>query len=135
MNVGGVIRPGQTLMSVIPQNELLLVSAKIQPHEIDQVYIGQPAVVRISAFKRRITLEPDAKVTGISPDESKDETSGQSYFSAKVAIKPSELSKLGGKQLTPGLPAEVFIKGTKRRVITYLTQPLTDKLAVTFREE
>ncbi len=133
--VGGVIRPGQTVMSVIPQDELLLVSAKIQTHEIDQVFIGQPAVVRIGAFKQRITPELEATVTGISPDESKDEASGQSFFSAKVAIKASELKKLGGKKLTPGLPAEVFIQGKRRRVITYLTQPLADQMALTFREE
>ena len=59
-------------MSVIPQDELLLVSAKIQTHEIDQVFIGQPAVVRIGAFKQRITPELEATVTGISPDESKE---------------------------------------------------------------
>ena len=133
--VGGVIRPGQTVMSVIPQDELLLVSAKIQTHEIDQVFIGQPAVVRIGAFKQRITPELEATVTGISPDESKDEASGQSFFSAKIAIKASELKKLGGKKLTARLPAEVFIQGKKRRVITYLTQPLADQMALTFREE
>ena len=45
------------------------------------------------------------------------------------------VAKLGRKQLTPGLPAEVFIQGKKRRVITYLTQPLVDQMALTFREE
>jgi len=133
--VGGMIKPGQTLMSVIPQDELLVVSAKIQTHEIDQVFIGQPAVVKIDAFKQRITPELDAILTGVSPDESTDEKTGLSFFSAKVAIKPSEISKLNGKQLTPGLPAEVFIKGKKRTVITYLTQPLLDQMALTFREE
>jgi HlyD family secretion protein len=133
--VGGVIKSGQTLMSVIPQNELLLVSAKIQTHEIDQVYIGQPAIVRISAFKQRVTPELEAVVTGVSPDETKDEATGQSFFSAKIAIKAEEIAKLGKKQLTPGLPAEIFIQGKKRRVITYLTQPLLDQMALTFREE
>lgn len=133
--VGGVIKSGQTLMSVIPKDELLLVSAKIQTHEIDQVYIGQKALVRIGAFKQRVTPELEATVTGISPDETQDEKTGQSFFSAKIAIKPGELVKLGKKQLTPGLPAEVFIQGKKRRVITYLTQPLADQMALTFREE
>lgn len=133
--VGGVIKAGQTVMSVIPKNELLLVSAKIQTHEIDQVYIGQKALVRISAFKQRVTPELEATVTGISPDETQDEKTGQSFFSAKIAIKATELVKLGKKQLTPGLPAEVFIQGKKRRVITYLTQPLADQMALTFREE
>ncbi|MFY0615781.1 MAG: HlyD family secretion protein, partial [Hyphomicrobiaceae bacterium] len=114
---------------------LLLVSAKIQTHEIDQVYIGQKALVRISAFKQRVTPELEATVTGISPDETQDEKTGQSFFSAKIAIKATELVKLGKKQLTPGLPAEVFIQGKKRRVITYLTQPLADQMALTFREE
>ncbi len=133
--VGGVIKSGQTLMSVIPRDELLLVSAKIQTHEIDQVHIGQKALVRIGAFKQRVTPELEATVTGISPDETRDEKTGQSFFSAKIAIKPEELVKLGKKQLTPGLPAEVFIQGKKRRVITYLTQPLADQMALTFREE
>lgn len=59
-------------MSVIPQYDLLLVSAKIQTHEIDQVFIRQPGVVRISAFKQRIAPELEATVVGISPCESKD---------------------------------------------------------------
>ena len=53
----------------------------------------------------------------------------------KIAIAPGERSKLEGKELTPGLPAEVLIRGESRRIISYLTQPLTDRLAVTFREE
>jgi HlyD family secretion protein len=60
--------------------------------------------------------------------------SGQAYFTVTIAIAPGERRKLEGKELTPGLPAEVLIRGDSRRIITYLTQPLTDKLAITFRE-
>ena len=65
----------------------------------------------------RVTPELEATVTGISPNETQDEKSGQSFFKAKIAIKPTELVKLGKKRLTPGLPAEVFIQGKKRRVL------------------
>ena len=133
--VGGVIRPGQTVMSVIPQSDPLIVKARIATHEVDQVNIGQEATVRISAFKQRITPELTAKVVGLSPDESKDERSGQAFFSAKISIAPEERKKLGGKQLTPGLPAEVFIRGQSRTVMSYLTQPLFDQFRRVFHEE
>ena len=133
--VGGVIRPGQTVMSIIPQDEPLIVSARVRPHEIDEVYPGQRATVRISAFKQRITPELAAEIINISPDESTDERTGESFFSAQVAIEPDALAALNGKQLTPGLPADVLFHGRKRRVIWYLTQPLLDQMARVFKEE
>jgi HlyD family secretion protein len=57
------------------------------------------------------------------------------YFSVKIRIPDSERVKLEGKELTPGLPAEVLIRGEARRVITYLTEPLTDKIGLAFREK
>ena len=74
-------------------------------------------------------------MTGISPDATKDEKSGQRFFKVTITVKPTEKARLDKKQLRPGLPAEVFIKGQKRRVITYLIQPLIDQLGRTFREE
>ena len=133
--VGGVIRPGQTVMSIIPQDEPRIVSARVRPHEIDEVYPGQRATVRISAFKQRVTPELAAEIINISPDESTDERTGESFFSAQVAIEPDALAALNGKQLTPGLPADVLFHGRKRRVIWYLTQPLLDQMARVFKEE
>ncbi len=71
----------------------------------------------------------------MSPDQSEDERTGQPYFTVKIALAPGERAKLGEKQLVPGLPADVFIRGESRRVITYLTQPLRDQMAFAFREE
>jgi HlyD family secretion protein len=132
--VGGIVAPGQTLMSIIPNTEPLLVSAKIKPEEVDQVHVGQAATIRISSFKLAVTPELDSTVTSLSPDRLVD-SSGQAFFSVKIAVAPGELTKLQGKELTPGLPAEVMIRGERRRVITYLTQPLTEKLALAFREK
>jgi HlyD family secretion protein len=121
-------------MSIIPNTEPLLVSAKIKPEDVDQVHVGQAATIRVSSFKLPVTPELDSAVTSLSPDRVVDNT-GQAYFSVKIAVAPGELSKLQGKDLTPGLPAEVMIRGEPRRVITYLTQPLTEKLALAFREK
>jgi HlyD family secretion protein len=133
--VGGVIGAGQTVMSIIPNTDPLVVHAKIRPTDIDQVHLGQPATVRISSFKLPTPPELDGVVTNMSPDEVRDERSGQSYFTVTITIAPDENSKLQGKELTPGLPAEVLIRGETRRVITYLTQPLFDRIGLAFREK
>jgi HlyD family secretion protein len=133
--VGGVVSPGQKLMSIIPSSDPLIVSAKIRPSDIDQVHVGQRATVRVSAFKLPTTPELEGKVVNVSPDRSIDGRSGEAFFNVTVALEPGEHNKIAGKELTPGLPADVLILGESRRVITYLIQPLADRLAVTFREE
>ena len=133
--VGGIVGPGQTLMQIIPANDTLLVTAKISPTEIDQVHVGQHATVKISSFKMATPPELDGTVTGLSADKVVDERSGQAFFKVNISIAPGERSKLEGKELTPGLPAEVLILGESRRVITYLTEPLTDKIGLAFREK
>jgi HlyD family secretion protein len=132
--VGGIIGPGQPLMQIIPANDPLIVSAKIRPSDIDQVHVGQRATVRISAFRMATPAELEGTVSGVSPDQITDGGTGP-YFTVKIAVAPEEREKLQGKELTPGLPAEVLIRGEARRVITYLTQPLTDKIGLAFREK
>jgi HlyD family secretion protein len=133
--VGGVVSPGQKLMSIIPSSDPLIVSAKIKPSDVDQVHVGQRATVRVSAFKLATTPELEGEVTNVSPDRVVDGRSGQAFFNVTVALEPGEQNKIPGKVLTPGLPVEVLIRGEARRVIAYLIQPLSDRLAVTFREE
>jgi HlyD family secretion protein len=132
--VGGLVAPGQTVMSIIPSSEPLVLTAKIKPEEIDRVKLGQPASVRISAFHLAHSPELEGIVATLSPDKSKDEKTGQSFFKVSVTINQGETAKLDGRKLTPGLPAEVYIRGDKRHVITYLTQPLTDQMSKAMRE-
>ncbi len=133
--IGGVISPGQTVMSIVPNGEPLLVTAKIRPDEIDEVRPGQPATVRLSSLKLPTPPELEGAVANVSADQLKDERTGQGYFMVKIAIPMDEVTKLQGKEPFPGMPAEVLIRGEPRRVIAYLTQPLTDKLGLAFREK
>lgn len=133
--VGGVISPGQSVMSIIPNDEPLQVTVKIRPDEVDEVHPGQPATVRLTSLKLPTPPELEGVVANVSPDQVKDERVGQPYFMAKIDIPVNEATKLQGKELFPGMPAEVLIRGEARRVIAYLTQPLTDKLGLVFREK
>ena len=133
--VGGVIQGGETLLSIVPQSDALVIEAKLSPNDIDQVAAGQSAVVTFSAFNRRTTPQLNAEVLTVSPDLSRDEKSGVAYFTARLKLKDGETARLGDKQLLPGMPAEVFIATGDRTVISYLIKPLADQVRRTFREQ
>ncbi|ASY65535.1 protein secretion protein, HlyD family (plasmid) [Sinorhizobium sojae CCBAU 05684] len=133
--VNGVINPGETLMLVVPEADDLTVEARVAPHDIDQVQVGQPVEIRFSAFNQRTTPEVEAEVVTVAPDLVTDERSGTSYYPLRIRPKPESLAKLTGLSLYPGMPAEVFIKIADRTVISYLTKPLTDQMRHAFRED
>src|SRR5260221_3565971 len=72
--VGGVIPAGDTIMQIVPESDNLLVEAKVNPHDIDQVQIGQSAVLRFSAYNLRTTPEINGTITRISADITTDQS-------------------------------------------------------------
>jgi len=133
--VGGVITPqGEPLMLIVPRSDALTVEAKIAPQDIDQVRIGHRAVLRFSAFNQRTTPELSGEVSRVSADISQDQKTGTSFYTVRITPPPSELSRLNGLKLVPGMPVESFIQTDERTVMSYLTKPLTDQLMKTWRE-
>ncbi|MDH3742547.1 MAG: HlyD family type I secretion periplasmic adaptor subunit [Hyphomicrobiales bacterium] len=133
--VGGVIAPGETVMLIVPEADQLVVEARVTPTDIDQISIGQAAVVRMPAFNQRITPELNAKVTTIAADLTRDEATGLSFYVARLKLDPNELDKLEGKPLVPGMPSEVYIQTGARTALSYLVKPFSDHLQRVFREE
>ncbi|MBB4526535.1 UNVERIFIED_ORG: membrane fusion protein [Rhizobium sophorae] len=133
--VNGVIDPGQPLMLVVPENNELMVEAKVATRDIDQVHVGQSVDVRFSAFDQRTTPDVSGEITSIAPDIVKDERTGISYYPLRVKPKAESIARLKTIKLYPGMPAEVFIKIGDRTVISYLTKPLTDQMQHVFRQE
>ena len=133
--VGGVIGPGDVLMLIVPVADDLTVEVKIAPQDIDQVQVGQPAVLRFSAFNQRTTPEVDGEVTRVSADLTLDQRTGLSYYTARIGLVESEIQRLEGLSLAPGMPVEAFIQTGDRTVLSYLTKPLTDNARRSFRGE
>ncbi|MDA5192491.1 HlyD family type I secretion periplasmic adaptor subunit [Govanella unica] len=131
--LGGVINPGTRLLEIVPQNRKLLVQAKIQTHDIDQVQMGAEAEVRLLPFKQRTLPILVGQVTAVSADTLEDERTGESYYTANVEISEDQIKKLEGHRLVPGMPADVIIKSGEYTVLQYLLGPLTDSLARAFR--
>lgn len=133
--VGGVISPGETIMQIVPVNDSLVVEAKVQPVDIDQLHIGQAVVLRFSAFNQRTTPEISGTITTIAANLSSNPQTGEAWYSARIRIPMQELDRLGGLVLHAGMPVEAFIQTGERTALSYLVKPLTDQIARAMRED
>ena len=131
--VGGVIQPGEQVMLIVPESDSLIVEAKVAPHDIDQLHVGQRAVLRFAAFNQRTTPEIDGEVIHIGADVTQDDRASEPYYSVRIRVFDGELARLEGLQLIAGMPVEAFIETTPRTVASFLVKPLTDQLARAFR--
>ncbi len=133
--VGGVIRPGDPVLDVIPLNEQLVIEVQVQPTDIDIVGVGMEAEVRLTAFKQRTVPVLFGHVVSVSPDIFQNERNGQPYYRATVNIDPEQLVKLEGLSLQPGMPAEVLIISGERTMFRYLADPIVQSFRRAFREQ
>ncbi|EJL04875.1 type I secretion membrane fusion protein, HlyD family [Pseudomonas fluorescens Q2-87] len=132
--IGGVISPAEGLMQIVPADDELLVEAKISAQDIDQLTVGQSAILRLSAFNRSTTPELTGTVVRLSADLIQDERTGIGFYRAGIKIPKSELAKLQGLALVPGMPVESMIQTGSRNVMSYLLKPISDHAQRAFRE-
>ncbi len=133
--IGGVITPGQTVMLIVPELDNLVVEARVNPKDIDQVKTGQKARIRFPSFSSRITPEINAVVYNVSPDLTRPDNNQPPFYSIKIRMNKKELARLGKKnKLIPGMPAEAFIQTKSRSPMNYLIKPLLDQINRVGRE-
>lgn len=131
---GGVIQAGERLVSIIPADDRLVVEAHVTPADVEQVYSGQPAQLKMTGLNTRVVSELAASVLDVSPDLIVDPHTGVSYYNARLEISPQALTELGPIELRPGMPLEAYISTTERPVIDYLLEPITEQLRRAMRE-
>jgi HlyD family secretion protein len=118
----------------VPRDMPLVVRARIEPIHIDEVGVGQEAILHFSAFNARLTPDVRGTVVKVSADAIRDERTGESYYRADIAVDPEADDKLAGLSLLPGMPVEAFIRTGERSPISYLVKPLGDYFSKAFRE-
>ena len=133
--IGGVIGPGAAVLQLIPQDEGFEIEANVEPQFVDELYPGQPATLRFSAFNQRTTPELNGTIKGISPNVVINEQTGVSFYKIRLTVPKSELARLKGQILIPGMPVEAFIKTRERTALNYLVKPLMDQINRAFREQ
>ncbi|EJU14722.1 rhizobiocin secretion protein RspE [Sphingomonas sp. LH128] len=132
--VGGVVPAGQTILELVPDDDRMIVEATVSPVDIDQVHVGQKAILRFSAFSARTTPELNGIVTHVSADRTDDKTTRSAFYRVTVALDKGEIARLGQLRLRPGMPAETFIQTGRRTMLSYILKPLADQLERAFRE-
>jgi HlyD family secretion protein len=135
--IGGVIAAGTAgdpIMLIVPESDQLTVEVKIDPKDIEQIRLGQPAVLRFSAFSLRTTPEVNGTVSRIAADTSTDQRTGQSYYLVRIAMRVAAVGDLGELKVTPGMPVEAFIQTSERTLLSYLVKPLHDQLLQAYRQ-
>ncbi|MDJ0852223.1 MAG: HlyD family type I secretion periplasmic adaptor subunit [Myxococcota bacterium] len=131
---GGVIREGDPILDIVPAGSELVVEARVNVTDIENVREDLEATVRMTAFKQRLVPLLKGRVDHVSADALTDKA-GVAYYEARIVIPPEELELLGGLELQPGMPAEVLIITGRGSLFEYVLEPLTDSFHRALREE
>jgi HlyD family secretion protein len=130
----GVVRPGETIMRIVPSDETLVFEARVQPRDIDQVRVGQEVSIRLLAANQAVTQAIAATVESVAPDIVIEPATQARYFVVKVRAPQEAIASAKTTRLVPGMPVDLFIRTDDRTPMSYLLKPLFDQMARAFRE-
>lgn len=130
--IGEVIRPADPIMEIVPDRDMMVVEAMVSPTDIDQVHTGQKTRVRFSAFNLTTTPEIAGKVVYVATDRT-EQQGAPPYFIVRIEVDQAALNR-EAMPLRSGMPAEVYIETGQRSLLSYLTKPLQDQFARSFRD-
>jgi len=135
--LGGVIKPGEPVVEIVPYEDFLVVEAQVRPQDIGFIRIGQDANVKITAYDYSIFGSLTGKITQISADALSKEDRGQVmyYYLARIETQTSALKTLEKNlPIIPGMQAQVDIITGNKSVLNYLLKPLIAVKENAFRE-
>lgn len=134
---GAVLQPAQKLMDIVPNDEELLIEARLQPTLIDRVKEGQLVEVQFSTFANSPSVVVDGRVKTVARDLLAEPTPNGvvAFYTTQIVITKGGMAALGKREMRPGMPVEVIIKTGERTLLQYLLQPLTKRFAGAMKEE
>ena len=137
--IGGVLRPGDEVLSIVPTGDALIVEARVSPSDIAYVRVGQTASVKFDAYDSSIYGGAMGKVTYVSPDTiAESKASGDTvYYRVHTSVDTSSMKvhTAGEKiEIQPGMTATVEIQTGKNTVFRYLAKPITKTFGDAMKE-
>lgn len=134
--IGSVAPSGQTLLDLVPEKDKFVVEAKVMTQDINDLYKGQLADIRFSAFNQRLTKVIEGEVVHVSADRLLNERDGTPYYLARIRVTEQGYADMNeGMELKPGMPAEVMIRRGERTLFSYLLKPIADGFARSLKEK
>jgi len=134
-SVGQVIRGGEPLMEVVPDDEQLIVRAQFSPIDIDRVHRASRVEVRFPSFHSRSTPVILGNLASVSADRMTDDATHQPYYLGLVSVDKLQIPQELRERLRSGMPAEVVAPLGERTVLSYLVSPLMEFWHKSLREE
>lgn len=134
---GGVVQPGFRMMDVVPQNDGLVVEARLPVNLIDKVHAGLPAELIFAAFNSNTSPHIPGEVITVSPDRLLDEKNGTPYYAVQARVLPEGVKLMQHKHMDvrPGMPVEMFVKTGERSMMSYLLKPVFDRAKTSMSED
>jgi adhesin transport system membrane fusion protein len=134
---GGIVKPGEPIIEIVPSDDLLVVEAKINPKDIGFVKLGQKAKIKLTAYDYSIFGGIEGQIVNISADAVSSEERGQQqyYYLARVETTSSMINSLGKKlPIIAGMQAQVDVITGHKTVLRYLLKPIIGVKENAFRE-
>ena len=131
-SIGQVVRAGEPLLDIVPQNERLIVEVQFSPTDIDGVHAGQEAEIRFPSFHSRLIPLLMGHLESVSHDRLFDEASKQPYYRGIVVLDKAEIPEALRSRMRAGMPSQVIVASGERTVLSYLISPLSTTLRKTF---
>ena len=131
---GGVVRPGDPVLDLVPLSDTLVIRAKVSPLDADRVAPGMAAELRFPAFRYFGAEVIRGEVKTVSRDRLLEADGQTAYFAAEVAVDRQRIPAEIADRLSAGMPAEVIIPTGARTVMSYLMSPLLERFNTSMRE-
>lgn len=131
--IGTVVREGEELGKILPEDQSFIIEASIPPTEIAKIHVGSDAFVFFTSLNRSKTPEVKGKVIYISADTVFNPVAKKSYYVAKIKLTREGLKKLPLEQIKIGMAASVKIQAGAKTMLEYLLKPLLDNFHTAFK--
>ena len=132
--VGGVLRPGDPILDIVPVTDSLIVRARVSPLDADRISGGMDAEVRFPSFRYFGDDIIRGRVHAVSRDSLVDDSTHKPYFDAQILLNRASLPHEIAGKLTAGMPAEVIVPTGARTLFEYLVTPLAERFSSSMRE-
>ena len=132
--VGGVIRAGDPVMSIVPLDERLVAEARVAPADIDRIRLGADASVRLRAGNQRTLPTIRGTVVRVADETTVDPRSGIAYYPVRVELVEAATDRLADLKLVSGMPVDAFVGTGARSPLGFLFAPLFEQIDLAWRE-
>lgn len=132
--IGGVIRAGDPVLSIVPLDEPLVAEARVAPADIDRVRLGSNATVRLRAGNQRTLPTVAGTVVRIADETTVDPRTNVAYYPVRVEFAAEAAHRVADLKLVSGMPLDAFVGTGSRSPLAYLFAPLVEQVQFAWRE-